>query len=485
MSGLVLVGCIVTLWFGERIGVNGGQGWDGMSYTQWAQDFWRKVVVDGLTAFHSQRVVSSAVVHYGLRILGLRTDVPHVIAGFQALNTIALVGSAVLWAQLSRAMSWPRPAAWVGFVGLFGGYANARHALYYPTLTDPTAFALGMMMAWAYLTRRGWALWLVAGLGGFTWPSLAPLAIGVLVFPRRTGGEPPPERTRARGIAAAVISGTAAVVFVVVALHFMAHPLRGVGDEKFAAWVRGDLLPLTVALLLAMLGLGGYLLLNQPVLWNLRNYLRQLDRRRTMLAVASVAVLLVARALWLRNVGWRQGPTIVQFMCEHTLSAIRGPLWGPVYSVVYFGPIVLIALMYWRRIAAVCADWGPSAVLAMAMTLGFAAAANTRQWNHLLPFLVTATVAATSTLWNTRRLVVFTLLSVAWSKVWLTIGYDVPDNWLRFPNQRYFMNYGPYASDATYLPHLIATVVSFVILAIALRRADVRLVSPANAVRPT
>jgi len=470
MAGLVLALCVITVWLGERIGVNGGQGWDGMAYTEWAREFWAKVM-GGVTRYHSQRVLPSALVHHGLRLVGLPRDVPHVIAGFQVLNTIALVGSAALWAHLGRAMGWSRPAVWAGFVALFGGFANARHALYYPTLTDPTAFALGMVMVWAYLVRRPWVLWWVAALGIVTWPALPPLAMVLFVFPRPGAEVAPAAPGRPRAIVAAAVSVVAAIAFLAVALHFLAHPVPGVGDDKFAQWVRRDVLVLTLGSLLAMLALGWYAVLGQPVLWNARGYLTQLGVRRTALACASVAVLLIGRALWLRSVGTRgDGPSGAQFLCEHTLAAIRGPLWGLVHQVVYFGPIILVAALYWRQLAAVCARWGPSAVLALAMVLAFAAGSNSRQWNHLLPFLVAAAIAATAPRWTGRTVAVFALLSLIWSKLWLRIGYDVHDNWLRFPNQRYFMNHGPYANDTMYLAHAIAAALTLVVLAVLLGR---------------
>src|SRR5258708_2314460 len=91
MAGIVGVLCIASVMVVERIGINGGQGWDGMAYTEWAEDFWHLVVVTGLTRYHSQRVLPSAIVHYGLRIIGRPTDAAHVIAGFQILDTAMLV----------------------------------------------------------------------------------------------------------------------------------------------------------------------------------------------------------------------------------------------------------------------------------------------------------------------------------------------------------------------------------------------------------
>lgn len=473
MVSIVVVCCALSVVLGERIGVNGGQGWDGMSYTAWAEQFWQRVIVEHLTRYHSQRVLPSAIVHYGLRVAGRPTDAAHVIAGFQVLDTAMLAVTAGLWAHLGGALSWRRAARWIGFVALFGGFANARHALYYPTLTDPTACALGMVLAWGYLTDRRWAVWAAGALGTLTWPALPPIAMVMLLLPRsRAGAQPDVARDPARAARAAGVLAAAGVAgFLLAAGTYLLHPVPGVGDDKFAAWVRRDLLIVTVPGLAALLGAGWYVLLRDPRLFDLRDHLAQL-RRHGRWSVPAVASLIAIRYAWVSAIGTRgEGPSGAQFLCEHTLAALRGPLWGPVHHVVYFGPILIVAAMFWKRIARVANDLGPGAVIALAMTLGFVAGSNSRQWNHLLPLLVAMTIAATEPRWTARRAIYFAAVALPWSKLWLTIGYDRHVFWLEFPNQRYFMNHGPYASDAMYLVHLAAAAISALVLGLMLRTA--------------
>jgi hypothetical protein len=104
------------------------------------------------------------------------------------------------------------------------------------------------------------------------------------------------------------------------------------------------------------------------------------------------------------------------------------------------------------------------------MIVAFGAASESRQWIHLLPFLVAATVGATEPDWTPRRAALFVAIALSWSKLWLTIGYDTPGDWRVFPTQRYFMHLGPWASDRMYLVHLVAAVVTLAILLVALRR---------------
>jgi len=463
MMAAVAVACAITIACRERIGVNGGQGWDGQSYVEWVADFWNKVVKIGLTRFHSQRVLPSLAVHYVLQVGGASATTAHVVVGFQLLNSVLLVAAAGLWAHLGLALRWPRSASWAGFVALFLSFANARHALYYPALTDVSAFALGMLMAWEFFLNHRWAIWLASLLGLITWPALPPVGYVLLVIGPRSG--PAKELGVWQRILSAALALAAACMFARTALHYLAEPVRGVGDEKFADWVLRGVLPLTIVSLVAFLAIAWYVVLAQGACWDWRRALAGLTSWGTVIALVSVVALVIVKSEWIDAIGRRgEGPTWAQFKCEHTLAAIRGPMWGPVHHVVYFGPVVLLAALFWPRLAAAAAERGHGAILALCFVVAFCAGSNSRQWNHLFPFLVTLVIVATRDLWTPRRLGAFVAVSLLWSKIWLHIGYDQHRHWWSFPEQRYFMNHGPYASDTMYVVHLVAAAVTGVSL---------------------
>ena len=166
------------------------------------------------------------------------------------------------------------------------------------------------------------------------------------------------------------------------------------------------------------------------------------------------------------------GPTREQFLGEYGLELLRGPLWGLIHHVVYFGPIVIVAVLAWPRAAAVAAEWGPGAAIGAAMIVGFSAASESRQWIHLLPLLVVLALAATADLWTPRRAVAFALIALARAKVWLRIGFDHVAGWHEQPDQSYFMHIGPYASDRMYAFHLVAAAITAIVLTTLWRRAS-------------
>jgi hypothetical protein len=463
MAAITAVFGIVTIAWAERIGINGGQGWDGMGYTLWARDFSHEVLQKGVTIYHAQRILPSGLIHYVLTATGSATN-PRVIFGYQILDVIAMVGTVVLWNRVARTLTLSRAATWAGFAALGLGFANARHALYYPTLTDPTACFLGMAATWAYLEDRPFAQIAVAFASAFTWPALLPVSLAMLVLRRPA---PPIEELTARGGGAVrwirwVALGLALVgagIVCVAAWQWLQRPYPN--DEKWVRYVHRDLLPVTFAAIFVMTALGLYALARERSLWNLKAYGKQLLTKRLAIAVGGCVLVLVAKRMWISRVGTQgAGPTFDQFKCEHLLAALRGPLWNIVSHVVYFGPIFLVAIAAWRRIAKRAAEWGPTAAIVLAMVVAFSIGTQSRQWIHLLPFLVTVTIAATARWWTVRTTIAFAVVCLAWSKLWWKIGYDQPLNAFEWPNQRYFMNLGPWTSDSMFLAHLAATVVT-------------------------
>jgi hypothetical protein len=183
----------------------------------------------------------------------------------------------------------------------------------------------------------------------------------------------------------------------------------------------------------------------------------------------AIAIVVAAR-VWVARVGTAgSGATLEYFLGFVAASAIHGPLWGPGGQVIYWGPIVIVAMLAWPRVAAVVAEWGPSAVLAFAMAVALAVSPEGRHLTQLMPSVIVATIHATAPRWNLRRVLVLAALAVAWSKVWLKIDYDRAIYQFAFPNQRYFMQFGEYSNDTTFVAHLIAAGVTALVLALVLR----------------
>lgn len=468
MIALVAVGGVITILWGERIGVHQGQGWDGEAYSSWARDFPGEILHKGVTVFQSNRVLPSAVIYYVLGALGVARSIPNVILAFQILNLLTLLGSVVLLVRIAVILEWSRAATWAAFVATFLGFANAREALYYPTMTDCTAFLLALAAVWAFVGRRPIVQWAVAFAGSFTWPALAVFSYLAVILPRASAPLPITTGRWHRPLAAAVAVGAA--LFIVAWFLFV---LTHVGplDKKWIDLAHHDLYPLTIGLIVLSTATAAYVVARADQTWSIAPYLRQVGWRRIALGVAAVAVIVVVGQRWSALVGTRgTGYTWREVRGYYVSNAVRGPLWNVVHQVVYFGPIVLVAIGRWRRVAIAVMPWGATAILTLGSLVVTAVNADARHLLHLLPFVVVATISATAELWTPRRVVGFAALYFVWSKIWFVFDYNEVHDSLKWPDQRHFMHHGPWASDGTFLAHLAAAVLTAIALWFLLRR---------------
>lgn len=467
MVGLVAAGAAATIAFAERIGVNGGEGWDGRAYAAWARDF-TQVLHGGVTRYQAQRVAPSAAVYYAHQALGVAPTRGHVIVSFQILDGIALACAAWFLYRIARALAWPRAAAWAAYASAFLAFANARHALYYPTLTDAPAFALGTALVWAFLERRAIATAVIALLSTVTWPALVPLALAALVCPRPA--EPPPAlELRGHRAAAALAVGAATAALVAVWLLWYWHAPYP-GRDNFYAHAHGKLIGATVAIAAGACAWAAHAFARDGRTWAIVPYLRALPRRRLAAGAAAAIAIVALQAWWTGHAGGAgPGITLGEYIGQTAAVAVRGPGWALVFLVVYFGPIALIAMVAWRRIAAHAAALGPAMVAAGAMTVLLSVTTESRQLLHVWPFVIVLAIEATRAWWTPRTTAVLAVLALAWSKVWWKFGYDRALDVWGWPNQRYIMHEGPWACDASYLAHLAAAAVTAGVLALALR----------------
>jgi hypothetical protein len=465
MIALIVVGGLITILWGERIGVNDGKGWDGQAYVAWARDF-PEWVRHGVTTYQSQRMVPSAIIYGALWVLDIAPTDAHILVAFQVLDLAALVVSALALIRIAGVLAWSRAATWAAFAATFLSFSVARHALYYPDLTDPSAFALGMALVLAYLERRMVATAVIALVAAFTWPVLLWPALVALVAPRPC--EPlPPVTARWVKPAAAGLAIVAAAITVAWLVEYWSWPHL----DHLTRVAHVELFPLSVGCAAGVTGAAMFALVREPRAWAVVPFARSLASWRTMIAAAVAIAIIVAARTWADRVGTAgSGATLEYFLGFAAASAMHGPLWGPGGQVIYWGPIVLLAMLAWPRVAAVVAQWGPAAVFAFAMAVMLAVSPEGRHLTHLMPFIIVATIHATASWWDVRRAIVFAALCLPWSKLWLTIGYDRAVYQFAFPNQRYFMQFGEYANDATFAAHLVAAGVTLLVLAIVLRR---------------
>src|SRR5262249_4690391 len=265
----------------------------------------------------------------------------------------------------------------------------------------------------------------------------------------------------------------AAAVAAALAATWLAMYWRSPNLDNFRRVAHLELLPVTIACAAAVTGAATVALARQGRTWALAHLPRSPWAWRAPFALAAAGAIVLAGRAWSSLVGTAgPGATLDFYLGFVAASAIHGPLWGVVGQIVYWGAIVIVAILGWRRVAAVAAEWGPAAVFAFAMVVAMAGSPEGRHLTHLMPFVIVATIHATPERWTPRRVIAFAVAALAWSKLWLQLGYDRATDPFAFPDQRYTMHSFEYANDTMFVVHLAAAGVTAIALALVLRARD-------------
>src|SRR5688572_23759499 len=118
MAFLVFAYGVLQIFWGERVPIADGLGWDGQIYGAYASDFFVQLGNHGVNYYRAQRLLPSAIVYFSLSAVGAPHDIPSVIRGFQLLNLSLMVGAAVCYGLLCKKLRLRPALCWVGFFSL-------------------------------------------------------------------------------------------------------------------------------------------------------------------------------------------------------------------------------------------------------------------------------------------------------------------------------------------------------------------------------
>jgi hypothetical protein len=463
MPAFVLVWC--TGYYalgGEVIAVMNGYGWDGFFYGSAAWGFDKLLAHPVLDPYLAQRVAPSGFIHYTMKALGLTMNQTTVLQAFKTWNVILLTASAFVWSLTARRLLLKPHAAWIGFCGLFASFFAMKYSLYYPPLTDVTAFFLCVLAVWLYVIRQHWWILAVALMGYFTFPTMLYIAALLFLFPSIEKQIPAPNQIEQIQILTR-LGGTFVLVLLMIGgfvyFVFITHT-QFPGVEPI---LQATLYP-SIFLVVAYSGLAAWFFLEGCSLQRAIQEMSNLTFLVRSVAIAAVWGL----CTWLRT-SFLQNPdpnilkttpmTLSLFLGGSFSLAVAKPLLAVVSNAVYFGPIVVLCVMFYRSAARAAWQIGIGfALVFIIAALMSAIMSESRQFVNLLPVVVTALALALNgrsvTLASVAGLAALGLMC---SKVWMTLNVPDMDKWAfrgnlsTSPLQRYFMNYGPWMSMEWYL----------------------------------
>lgn len=445
MAALLLYG-VLQIAFGERIPVTDGLGtYDGRRYGEIAMEFHREVFEDGLDLFRLQRIIPSAIVHFGLRAIGAALDPPNVVRAFLVLNLACALALALTFHALAVTARLSGSAAGLGYALLFLNFANLKQPFFYPVLTDSPAMLLGALCLLFHLRRQRRALFATLMVAAFSWPALF-MSGSILFFVDDVVVDPAPARPRPRTALALATAGFLALLAITLG------PAPGAPLE--------------------ILSLGGLAAYGGVVAWTLSGRARLFTVAAWREAVsvprlALVVAIFLALRFGLEAASTHPGMTLGRHIRHLFLYNSGRPGLFLLAHAVYFGVVAILLVVAWTRVSRSVHGFGLGLWAFTAFQAGHFINTESRQLADVLPLLVLLVVKALDEgeegAWPHPGVVV--LAGLVLSKFWLPINIGEWGDPYQIPAQLYFMNHGPSMTLVT--GGVQAAVVAMVILGLA------------------
>ena len=463
---LVTIYGLYSIFWGEKIPAGGGLGFDGVVYGNAAKGFYTTIVNKKIDNLSLLRIFPSGVIYCCLQILRVGRTNANIITAFSIYNFILILLSIYLWFKIAKKFQLSDRLLLMGLISFLFSYGIMKLDFYYPVLTDPTAFFLGFLTVWGYINNNNIIMFLCVMVGAFTWPTIICTVPLLQIFRHE---EPPPAmhdfKIRHFFITALIVT----LISIALYTHFGSSLGQVYGIEVYD-W----LLPLGLACLAAYVFFAFNYLANFDIKAFIFSIHRRLNYRWLIIYVVIIILLTVLSKLYPRPF---HGMTFMRYLGWISLANAAKPFYALIAHVVYYGPIVLLALFFWKKISVHVQRYGTGLMCFFAFYLFQSVGPESRHLMFFFPFFVTFTLLALKECSVSNLfLTIYVIVAIGFSKCWFMINNDEfaqtinkmnSYNWNAIYSpviQRYCMSTGLYMSFNSYIIQGVFVILSGIIL---------------------
>ena len=162
----------------------------------------------------------------------------------------------------------------------------------------------------------------------------------------------------------------------------------------------------------------------------------------------------------------------IDFIKRTIIASIARPANFYLAHIVYFGPTFLVLPFIWKGFARIIRKFGFGLFLMVTGNFILSLNSESRMIILAFPFIVVLLVSVLEeqnlSYWFYLS---FMIISFVFSKIWLPLGnIKLAKEYVNFPLQWYFMNYGPWIADNMYIVQGLITLLAAVFLRIIIRK---------------
>jgi hypothetical protein len=451
---LILYYTAFYFFFGEKLPINDGLGWDGQIYAKIAQEGLNSAIIDN---YYVTRLLPSLIIHYLFKIFPIAFTNSNVVMAFGLLNALLLTTAAFFFKRILEFFKISLKNQLLAFTLVFLNFSVSKFSLYYPVLTDVCALFLSMGLLYFYFKGSTVLLLIFGFLGAFTWPLIFYLSVLLFIFPYSPVSFAPAEKK---------ISMTIRFLIAIYATTMSIYAFKGTANNEMEFILNPDsrLFFISGLVIVASFYCLSSLLLNEN-LFSFRELKSSTDFRRIIVVGILFFIIKVISGALITN---PVNSPYLSFGRSIFLLFSRGLVRPGIYLVsftTYFGSILLLLIFFWNEFSQKLSLLGRGFAFCVLFYLFlFGLASESRVLIALMPFLAILLIVIINqyTLPGFFYAVVFAI-NLFISKMWLPINFDsnnlfttIDSNGaIGFSNQKYWMNFGPWMSENMYYLQLL------------------------------
>lgn len=450
---LVLASVLLFGFFGEKIPVNNGLGWDGITYAKITKNFDEQFLKGEIDSYRFQRVLLPFLISKSLGLLQIAPSDAAIVTAYSVANLLCIALSVFLFFLIANALRLKPAVEIIGFSSLFFSFALLKYSLYYPVLMDTMAFCIGMAFTYFYVKRQFELCFLMVFLGAFVYPNFILFPLLLLFAPEaaKEGGNPWLPKIARLGLVGLF---ALFVVYFYVVRDFPLIPEK----MKVNPVNQTFLIPSVIGVMIYLYLTNSLISLKQ----NLLAFYQSIHIKHILYFVGVVAASKLIISFFAAKGGF---PIDSKVYFYNILSqSFTNPLNFWVAHAVYFGLAMLLLIFLTKAFREQVLQHGYGA-LAWMLAFGFFAIGNeSRQLINAYPVFLLFLLMAMQRSWEISPTFAYAyaLLSLLVSRFWYSINANgnFSNNtditgFLEFPLQQYFMFQGPWTSNTMYGIHLI------------------------------
>lgn len=450
----LLVYGLGSIFFAEKIAYQKGLGWDGKTYFELTVNFEENLLQHKISPYYMQRILPCAIAYYSLQALDVQINEFSVCNAFLAMSLIALLFAYWVWVLILSRLDFDFATGRLATIVLFVSFPILKLTFYYPVLTDTLAFSFGIFALFFWITNREFWLMIFGIIGNFIWPSFFYFVVPLFLFPykenvfsyNRSGVT---QSKLKLSFFLSLVAGLGIAALSIYAVQFLGFTKQN--QES----------PINTGLIIVSASLAGfYLVLALEPLFEILKirYLVSLINKGFTFRMLAVILSFVGMALFIqyfKGEGFSIG--LRALFRGVAMRSTTQPLIFLVSHLIYLGPAAAIFIINYKSNIQAIRQTGVGLVLLMFPVLFLSLNSESRGLINFFPFIVFIILPRIKEIVASKYYVVLLIfLSILFCKVYFPINTNqefsgTPQD---FPDQRYFMHFGPWMTQESYFINL-------------------------------